>query len=125
MFLPAKVWRISHISKQQGTAGKHREVGGKGNAFHQLMFVPFCPVFFFHRLFDVGAKIVRCISNSIGVCSCGSLWHFRCEQTPPYFRTDSIVCNIGAEYRKHAQGAHYCLCLSLSLYSLFLDRKST
>ncbi|ALO48367.1 hypothetical protein AS203_04135 [Hoylesella enoeca] len=57
MFLPAKVGCVFQTSKQQGIAGKYREVEGKGNVFHRLAFTPFCPIFFFHRSF--GVKIRR------------------------------------------------------------------
>ena len=40
-FLPAKVGCVFHTSKQQGRAGKYRELEGKGNAFHRLAFTLF------------------------------------------------------------------------------------
>jgi len=37
-FLPAKVGCVFHTSKQQGTAGKYRELEGKDNISYRLSF---------------------------------------------------------------------------------------
>ena len=70
--------------------------------------------FFFHR--PLGTKIWCCISYSIVIRPSGSLWHSWCGQTLPYFCADSIVCNIGVEYCKRVQRAHFYLCLFLLFY---------
>ena len=112
--MPAKVWWVWHTSKQQGTAGKYRELQGKANAFYRQLFAPSYPVSYFHRPLDT--KVGRCISYSIVFRPSDSLWHSECGQVLPYFCADSTFCNIGAEYRKRVQRAHFYLYLFLLFY---------